>query len=476
MLDHNNLAMSGRNQSLGIDVERGAGQELDIISPKKAENTRKEPRQNETAHGNDSSHPPQVWDELEAETGFRTYEAYVDKHVGRWPQFGQFVGALRRIREEDEPYGRRGRIRSYPSRYHLFQAYESREINETESYMGAFGIGQATSLLKFIRSASEGAISRMIFIEVSGDEDLPGCFINALGLGLRLDPRFFMAFMTRKTVDRLSPAFGNSTSAWRSVFESSPLALSFMTEPRPLTPGFVGIGPFLLTYAKDYSSGGHLPPVLLIIGYVNDDKRLSIDLGLEMPGAPPFHYQSTEEHEMTWYWPQLMISRIKNRIKKTETEMMTQESFSLCWLFAFEYLQTCYLMTHYRRTRSEYLRLNLCEGLLSMDRPEQDTRLLLHHHWFYLRRSLEDAREGFKQFKELAAQILGESVPETHSLEDLHEKFASTIVDCTYLEMEIKDYLQLQVGELALEESKRSIKLSNSQMEEARRGKKQMPN
>ena len=35
----------------------------------------------------------------------------------------------------------------------------------------------------------------------------------------------------------------------------------------------------------------------------------------------------------------------------------------------------------------------------------------------------------------------------------------------------MKDYLQLQVGDLALEESKKSIELSNAQIEEAKRVK-----
>lgn len=38
-------------------------------------------------------------------------------------------------------------------------------------------------------------------------------------------------------------------------------------------------------------------------------------------------------------------------------------------------------------------------------------------------------------------------------------------------ESDVRDYLQLQVGNLALEESRRSIELVNSQIQEAKSGK-----
>ena len=39
-------------------------------------------------------------------------------------------------------------------------------------------------------------------------------------------------------------------------------------------------------------------------------------------------------------------------------------------------------------------------------------------------------------------------------------------------ELEVRDYMQLQIGSLSISESRKSIQLSNQQMNEAKRGKK----
>ena len=448
------------------DVEKAIASQTEIVYPKVAGGA-----ENGSKNEFSADSRPQVWQDLENETGFSSYEAYISKYVEKWPQFRQFLATLRGVREDDELFKAK-QVDPVPRRgyFYLYEVHQSGEISEKQSYRGTFSLEQASAILQFIRDASDTVISRLVFIEISGDEDLPACFFDALGLGLRLDPRTLMAFLRRKTFDRLSLLFGHSATTRRSVFESSPLAFRFMTEPQPLDPSFVGIGPFVLTYTNSLSLGKRLPPVLLIIGYPNTDQRHCVDLGLEISDTPVFTSNAIEEIERPWKWPLFMISLIKKHQKRRSIEL-DRTSFPLYWILAFGQVQAMYLKSYCRRCRSEYLRLTLCEGLLTTDRPEQDTRAHLHRQWSRLRRSIEDAHDGIHQFKRVISRTMGEKVHGESSIRDLYAGLNAILAEGARLETEIKDYLQLQVGNLALEESKKSIELSNAQIEEAKRVK-----
>ncbi len=56
------------------------------------------------------------------------------------------------------------------------------------------------------------------------------------------------------------------------------------------------------------------------------------------------------------------------------------------------------------------------------------------------------------------------------SLTAVEDELRQARLEASRLETEIRDFLQLQTGELALQESRKSIELSNSQIEEAKRG------
>lgn len=53
---------------------------------------------------------------------------------------------------------------------------------------------------------------------------------------------------------------------------------------------------------------------------------------------------------------------------------------------------------------------------------------------------------------------------------DTAEEVKDLVQEASRLEGQIRDYLQLRTGELALEESKKSIEVSNQQLQEGKRG------
>ena len=414
---------------------------------------------------------PGVWETIQAETGFSSYESYISKHVQEWPQFKALLEVIQNLHEEEEKSGlqRSDKVRRSGC-YYIFEAHSDGSLVKSNSYDGALDKGQATTILKHVRHTKEDILSRFVFVEVPGDNDLPIAFIDALGLGLRLDPRMFMAFIRRKTVDRLSSVFGNATSARLHAAMSDPFDLDFITEPQPLKPTFVAMGPFVLTYAEEFSERSNLPPVLLILGYAQLDRRFSIDIGLEVQQTPLFRADVEDEVEDLWSWPLLTASYLKANLARSVAPEPNRQSFPLCWITAFGQLQLAFLKSYCRRTRSEYLRLNLCEDLLPSGSPEKNTRAQHMSEWLWLRRSISDAEDGFAQLRNLGTDILGASLDQYDSFKELQTRLSSVIQESMRLESEIKDYLQFQVGDLSLEESRRSIALSNIQIEEAKRG------
>lgn len=87
-----------------------------------------------------------------------------------------------------------------------------------------------------------------------------------------------------------------------------------------------------------------------------------------------------------------------------------------------------------------------------------------------LRRMIEDSEDNTLRLRDNLHSGMRHGTPQSPSLMTLELDLQQTRLEATRLEAEIRDYLQLQTGELALEESKKSIELSNSQIEEAKRG------
>ena len=88
----------------------------------------------------------------------------------------------------------------------------------------------------------------------------------------------------------------------------------------------------------------------------------------------------------------------------------------------------------------------------------------------FLRRSVEQTEDIMSQFSRYIATGGHPELSTETPYSSLLAELKSVIADARRLDAEIRDFQQLQVGNLALEESRRSIKLSNAQIREARSG------
>ena len=88
-----------------------------------------------------------------------------------------------------------------------------------------------------------------------------------------------------------------------------------------------------------------------------------------------------------------------------------------------------------------------------------------------LRRTLEEAEDCVSQiFRYLGSEVNLDWSKE-HSCAGIKADWRTLIDEERRLEAEVRDHMQLRVGNLALEESRRSIELSSSQIQEAKSGK-----
>lgn len=100
-----------------------------------------------------------------------------------------------------------------------------------------------------------------------------------------------------------------------------------------------------------------------------------------------------------------------------------------------------------------------------------DTEENLGNGRLQLRRTLEEAEDHVNQiFRYLGSEVDTDWSKEP-SYVGIRADWMSLIGEARRLETEVRDYMQLVVGNLSLEESRRSIELSHLQIREAKSGK-----
>ena len=130
------------------------------------------------------------------------------------------------------------------------------------------------------------------------------------------------------------------------------------------------------------------------------------------------------------------------------------------------------------KIRAQFLRLRQTFLVLqaSMSRDNVDHRLVnhtsskLHQERFWLRRFVEDADDGVVHFETYNSAEDANYLPESAAYLHIKQEMGQVKNEARRLDVEVRDYLQLVVGNLSLEESRKSIELSNHQILEGKRG------
>ncbi|KAL8816370.1 MAG: hypothetical protein Q9191_008343, partial [Dirinaria sp. TL-2023a] len=214
--------------------------------------------------------------------------------------------------------------------------------------------------------------------------------------------------------------------------------------------------------ARDYlSEVPSCPPVMLIMGLLSFH-LLSLFSPFEKESAD-FTKPAAVLEPMAW--PEIFEHLFKRHMKLHESTSLDMDGVVICTLLSLleRYLDA--LKQVYDDADHQYLGALEPQDLYSLvkDLDQEDMeqiRFKLRRLVHYAERCMSDSKTYLRTRGIVEPQ---------KGLRNFIEENNPWLNDARALEGEIRDKLQLQVGSLALEESKKSIQMSNIQIEESKR-------
>ena len=272
---------------------------------------------------------------------------------------------------------------------------------------------------------------------------------NALGQVLNIEARFFQAAHGKKAP---SSDGGSKRDPWR-----------------PLLPPYAEIGNNLLRIVTDHEIDDESSvSVVLIAG-----SRWQTDwVAEEFDGVLPSLDTHTSAGDPTPWWRHKLFKGYVpllhwclasgNRLTRT----ITRTSLIFGALLPLVYRSTFSIMDRSNRLRLAYIKLLSKEFV---DLAQEESAILgLYSQRFGLRRVVENSEDDSEQLaRYIASEKLTDLGKDCNSVQEYYKPVHTSALR---LEAEVRDYLELQSGRMALKGSQKSILLSSLQIEESKRG------
>ena len=383
----------------------------------------------------------ELWSDLESGTRYSSYadnlKAYIAKHEGRDMLLGRLSGDPH-SNQRKPPFTILDLSKDENSRLRVVPRFED-------------SIDSAT---RVIASLQQPPVNVTVQIVLWNSRDsLNKGTMNALGSALKLNPRFWGALWSKR----------------RPQFE----------------PRHARIGGFVATVVRHYKPDElEAVSVVLIachgwellleravdeeIGDVYPLKDPILDPTIDL--IPPFYHGGTlrlsspithqERHGPTTYLRVLKLCLDKEEEQADEfTKLILKPLIPLLYLSVF-FIRNC----------CENLRLKYRNLLWNAAKMDEDVDAL-HDDRHRLRALMEESEDDLSYLRRyVCSQISAERISDK-SWRKAEADLIQIHQEAGRLESQVRDYMQLQVGELALQESKKSIELSNQQIEEGKRVK-----
>ena len=422
------------------------------------------------ATSTDEDQDEQVWRDVKAETGYSSYESYVKTLAKSEYRFGHLLIHLDHL---NYPHimERSGEIfilniQKDGSTVTIFHAGDLKPMPPRPYQSSQLESGRkiSTQLLQNLRSPPEDIPARIVLWSIPRWASPHASIIEALGLGLDIDPLFF-----------------ESLSQFRSI------------EGRLLcTRHQIIIGDSIATVAQGYGRERHAPPILIIAGYfdqhfgsLKNDENLDQSyypivetlMNQEIRGAtslfrsainrlPPYDLTSTT----TYYYLKLLSKYVyKDCYVGSEVDaLLLIAALPLLRLEIFRLRSQCSMIGSALR-RIQY---GVENPGSRFGETQEELYNKLDKHRFWLRRRLEGLQESRDTLHNLARPQNAPNWLGTKTWASQEADIGEALAMARNKELEVRDYMQLQIGNLSISESRKSIQLSNQQMKEASRGKK----
>ena len=427
----------------------------------------------------DEDQDEQCWKDVEAETGFESYRSFVRSLVDSGRNFRSLMGALDFSQvystalgevvvldiQKDGSYATSLTVQGTTAATLTAQS----SIRDWQSANEHASRKISTRILQKLRSSLGSVAARIVLWSIPRTSYLQSGVIEALGLGLDIHPSFFAALN------------------WIQ---------SYHHQPKPVGVDRIMIGESVFTVARRYRRDGRAPPVLIIaetfdLDYsfrnnsndrpesfhtmVKEVIEQEIGTGISLYHSaidkrPPNHLASVPSN----HYLKLLSRYVYKDVYKDCNVDSKDDVMLLTAILPLLHLESLRLRIQCIDIEKNFLRVQFGveHPTAFRDSEKQDHYNLLDKQRFWLRRRLEGLHEGREAFVKFALSqgAAGWLKSKTWLSQDGNIKEA--LANVRIKEAEVRDYMQLQIGNLSILESRKSIQLSNQQMEEARRGKK----
>ncbi|KAL8924898.1 MAG: hypothetical protein Q9208_003781 [Pyrenodesmia sp. 3 TL-2023] len=383
-----------------------------------------------------------------AETGFDSYCAYLDFHSTADPQLEELSSALKSRTEDDA-----GPRRTYPQ-----AKWTGSVLNVSKSRSSVVShINQrdklGTDIIEALCSPPEAACLQIVLWNISHVDDIKSQsnLVDFLGLRYQLDPLIFRAIL-----NVVHPI--NREGSRRSRLDRR-------------RPTHMRVGNAVATFCSSVHQKDGLPVVLIVGSFDQSSYVLQQEDSADRFGpCPPFSRSpipSTIDEAIPSmgiyrYYPRLLLSLLEQYHEVQENDICLP---SICVL-PLLHLNLFKLRCHGRLLR-EWFDMNREDSNRSLEERVNDE---LSHTRTKLRLQIVDAENDWCRFVKYMNTHFHHSFSTMPFCQDYKDELKEDMVEADRLEGQVRDFMQLQVGSLSLQESRNSIELSNRQMEENKRG------
>lgn len=376
--------------------------------------------------------------DIKAETGYSSYADYVEAYCANRPYLERvllFIGAGENV----------------ASKYGITILDLVKEGSSLPRVVWRCQSQSARNILMTLRQPPAYAALQIVLWNAT-DYLIPN-LVNKLGLGLKIDPRFFEAL--------------DEESRRRRHWD----------------PKHVTINGAVATVIRHYNTEEvDVAPIVFIAGMQWESESMIAaeeDIGGTLPfqhpaartypfHSPPYdrvgYFPGQYEHPnyirlLEWYFEK------DKDLPSSGTDLMLQPLIPLFYLSIFRIREFCKSVRHeydiiHKEDRATAWWANTRENIIS-GLPKKRLRL---------RAMVEDSEDALDHFLRYIGSQHSADYLSTQSWLKAEGDIKRTHQEAARLEAQIRDYLQIQVGEWALQESRRSIEVSNRQIEEGKRG------
>ena len=411
----------------------------------------------ETVEPGPSSAPPsyrdaQVWKDLEAETGFASCADYMDYYKDVRPDFKERLKQFQKLRA------------TYRTPAFIYDLSKQEDLPISLSLRRPCHSG--TELIQALREppGNVGVQLVLCFHPSFFNQEMA----DALILGLKLDPRLLEVYTYVKLPPRSKDVRTSQIARVVGNGTVTTLSQNFM-------PGEATAVPVLLVV----SDVGNWEPNIMY------DAILAGGDG----GKPPFHRPRARENKPframeggVWgkkgqtyanSYAKPYAEAVERFIEQDRLAIPSKAFLLLAAMSPLLHIEAYRVREASDHVRSTYDKLTR-DKIAGQDTSATEHKGLdqdLDRQRLKLRRTLEKAEDYVSDIFMYLGSEAHLDWSKERSYKGIQADWRRFIDEERRLEIEVRDYMQIQVGNLALEESRRSIELSNLQIQESKSGK-----